>query len=166
MRPDDFSPWLVRGIYLFGFALMMTAAIDLFTTVWPLRPTDMTWRYGFLGLAAGYMQTPTVGVLLIMLTAAWEGDATVLRITGALSLLVALILLLSMGLFGLDVMAMRQLRPAEAQAGVLAGGVFQEMKYFVATFIFAFLGLGALKTGKSVAGRAPSRKAGIVSAAS
>ena len=162
MSSDDLSPWLVRGIYLFGFALMLTAAIDLFTTVWPMRPTEMAWRYGFLGLAAGYMQTPTLGMLLIILTAAWEGDAMVLRASGLFCLAVALILLVGMGLFGLDVLSMRSLRAEDAQAGVLAGGVFQEIKYFVSTFVFAFLGMGAMKTAKHVGSPAPRRDPGIV----
>jgi hypothetical protein len=167
MNSDDISPWMARGLYLFGIALMMTAAIDLFTTVWPMRPGEMAWRYGFLGLAAGYLQTPTLGIILIAGVAIWEDNVMVLRVTGVGCLATALVLTGIMGLFGLDLIQIRGLRAEEMQASVLAGGLFQEVKYLVATVTFAFLGHGALKTAKEAGGRpdrVSQRKPGIVSA--
>lgn len=164
---DRISPWLAWCAYLFGFALILTAAIDLLTTVWPLRPAEMAWRYGFLGLAAGYLQTPTLGLALIAGAAIWQEHVLPLRLVGTLSMLTALILLGIVGVFGLDVLAMRQMRPEEAQMGVLVGGVLQEVKYVVALFVFALLGHGCLKTAKRLSAhlaRRP-RKPGIVSAA-
>ena len=69
MRTSDISPWFIWGLYLFGLALMVTAGIDLLTTVWPFRLDQAAWRYGFLGLAAGYLQTPTLGLILITFAA-------------------------------------------------------------------------------------------------
>jgi hypothetical protein len=150
MKPDDISIWLARGIYLFGLALILTAAIDLFTTVWPLRPTDIAWRYGFLGLTAGYLQTPTLGLLVIALTAAWQRRPLILHTVGSVSLALALILLLAMGMFALDVLQIRELRAAEGQATVLAGGLFQEVKYFVAFLVLTFMGYGSVKTASEL----------------
>ena len=168
MSVDDVSPWLLRGVYLFGFALMLTAAIDLFTTVWPMRPSDIGWRYGFLGLGAGYLQTPTLGLALIAGVAIWDDNVAILRVVGVICIATALLLLAVMGLFALDVLQMRQLRPEEAQASVLAGGIFQEVKYLVAFFVLAFMGHGSLKTAKAAAnhpGRPAKSKPGIVSSA-
>lgn len=159
------SPWLVRGVYLFGVAFMLTAAIDLFTTVWPPRPTEMTWRYGFLGLAAGYLQTPTLGLLLVAGAAIWNRNAAVLRVVGSASLLSALVVLIVMGVFGLDVLQVRQLRAEEMRSSVLYGGIFQEVKYFVAMLVLVLIGQGMLKTAKSTgSARVRSAAAGIVSA--
>ena len=166
MAHDDVSPWLARGLYLFGLAFMLTAAIDLFTTVWPLRPAEIAWRYGFLGLSAGYLQTPALGLVLIILTAIWQERPGILRLAGVVCLLTALVLIGVMGLFALDVLQVRQLRAEEMRSTVLAGGVFQEVKFFVATFVFGFLGHGAMKTAKRIAS-APAfkdRSPSIVSA--
>lgn len=165
MTDRDVSPWLVWGIYLFGIAFMLTAAIDLFTTVWPLRPTQMTWRYGFLGLGAGYLQTPTLGLLLIALGAIWQRNARLLRFVGVVCLALAVIFLIVMGVFALDVIQVRAIRPAEAQAGVLYGGIFQEVKYFVATCVLILMGQGCLKTAKKSASDWAKKAPGIVSAA-
>lgn len=167
MRTDHLSPWLIRGVYLFGLALILTAAIDLFTTVWPMRPGEMTWRYGFLGLAAGYLQTPTLGLMLIMGAAVIDRSAGLLRATAGVCLLTAVVLLGVMGIFGLDVIQVRGIRPEEARSGVLVGGMFQEVKYFVATFVFALLGYGGLHTARQLAEEEARRpkEPGIVSAA-
>ena len=145
---------------------MLTAAIDLFTTVWPMRPSEMTWRYGFLGLAAGYLQTPTLGLLLIIVGALWARNAGLLRVAGIACLATAVMLLIVMGVFALDVIQVRAIRPAEAQAGVLYGGIFQEIKYFVATLVLVLMGQGALKTAKRSASAWAKKAPGIVSTAS
>ncbi len=166
MTYDRVSPLLAASAYLFGFALVLTAAIDLLTTVWPLRPTDMAWRYGFLGLAAGYLQTPALGLGLVGATAIWREHLTALRLAGGLALLAALVLICVMGVFGLDVLAMRQVRAPEAQRGVLVGGAFQEVKYAVAALVFLLFGLGCLNTASRLAAEVSRRaKPGIVSAA-
>ena len=166
MRTDDVSPWLIRGLYLFGFALILTAAIDLMTTVWPMRPAELAWRYGFLGLAAGYMQTPTLGLLLIMGAAALNDSSMVLRLMALVCLATAVILIGVMGIFGLDVIQMRGLRAEEMRASVLAGGIFQEVKYFVSMLVFAALGYGGLRTARTLSAHAAGRPhaPGIVSA--
>ena len=150
-RHDQLSPWLARGMYVFGLAFIVTAGIDLFTTVWPVRPTDMAWRYGFLGLSAGYLQTPTLGLLLILLTAWWEGRVLLVKAVGVVCVVGALALLPAMGLFALDVLTMRAVRAAEMQSAVMAGGVFQEVKYALSAVVLGCMGFGALSSAKSMA---------------
>jgi len=142
MHSDDVSPWLIRGVYLFGIALILHAVIDLSTTVWPVRVSEITWRYGFLGLGAGYLQTPILGLLFIGGTALWTGNLGLARGVGTLLLATSVILLASVGLFMLDVVQVRQLRPAEAQTAVLYGGLFQAVKYVLAALIVAAMGHG------------------------
>ncbi len=150
MKHTHVSPWVARGLYLFAFALLFTAVVDLSTTVWPMRPGDGSWRYGFLGLMAGYLQTPTLGLVLVVSVALWQRDKGVLRIAGIVSVLAAVALLAAMGVFALDTMQMRAIRAAEAQAAVAAGGLFQALKYLIASVVLACLGLGALQTEKDI----------------
>ena len=155
MRSDDVSPWLIRGVYLFGFALVLHAVIDLSTTVWPLRVTEITWRYGFLGLAAGYLQTPTLGLLLIAATALWTGNLALARTIGTLLMVVSVGLIAAVGIFMLDVVQIRQLRPAEAQAAVLYGGLFQAVKYVLASALLAAMGYGLRDSAQTAARGVP-----------
>ena len=78
------------------------------------------------------------------------GNRAVLRIAGVVGVLAALTLLVSMGVFTVDMMQMRAVRVAEAQAAVLAGGLFQDIKYLIASLVLGCLGLGSLRTAKNV----------------
>ncbi|MGD2044764.1 MAG: hypothetical protein PVH96_00970 [Gemmatimonadota bacterium] len=141
-RSSSVSPLVVLGLYVFAATLVLSPISDLATTVWPPRFTDLGWRYGFLGLMAGYLQTPVLGLVLGMATAYWQGQGRGVRISALLSLLGAVILILAMVTFALDVLAMRQVRPEDQRAGVLVGGMLQELKYFGAFLVLALLGLG------------------------
>ncbi len=148
MEPTRVSPWIARGLYLFAVALLLTAVIDLGSTVWPFRPGEVTWRYGFLGLMAGYLQTPTLGLTIALAVALWQESRTMLRVLGTVGLLAAAALLLAVGMFALDVIQMRGMRVDEIQSSVLTGGMLQEVKYVVASVVLVLLGLGAMGTAK------------------
>jgi hypothetical protein len=156
------SPWAVRGLYLFALVLIVMPALDLITTVLPARPGDFSWRYGALGLMAGYLHTPMLGLVLALAVAYWAEHRWVLKFGGALSGLAALGLGLVMVVFALDVLQMRGMRAEEVQSAVLAGGILQELKYLTAALVLAPLGYGAWQTaGKARSARA-SEAPGIV----
>ena len=158
------SPLAVAALYLFAVVLMLSPLIDLMTTVWPLRFGELTWRYGFLGLAAGYVHTPLLGIVLAGAVAYWQGHPTPLRLLGFVSLVAAALLLPVMALWPLDFQQVSQLREEELRQGVIAGGIIQEMKYMGACAVLALFGLGAFSTAKELAARVASRSApGIVS---
>ncbi len=140
------SPWAVWGLYLFAGVLVGSPVIDLGTTIWPPQFADLSWRYGFLGLAAGYLHTPMLGVVLAAAVAYWQGHAGPLRALGVASIVVAVILLPVLALWPMDVLQMRALRAAEVQRGVLIGGVIQELKYLGAFLVLGLLGLGSIRT--------------------
>jgi hypothetical protein len=154
-RPSHASPLAVSGLYVFAALLVLSPLMDLVSTVWPPRPGDFSWRYGFLGLLAGYLHTPILGLVLAMAVAFWQGHARALRITGALGCAAGVALLLAMGVFALDVVQMRAMRASEVRGAVLAGGALQELKYFGALVVLILLGLGGWRT----ASRIPSDRA-------
>jgi hypothetical protein len=162
MTPPRVSAWSVWGLYAFAAVLVLSPLIDLFTTIWPPRFTDLQWRYGFFGLSAGYLHTPLLGLVLAMAIAFWEGHTGTLRSLGSAALVVAVILLPVVALWPMDVVQMRALRAVEAQRGIAIGGVIQELKYAGACLVLGLLGIGALKTA-SAAARAQQRDSpGIV----
>jgi hypothetical protein len=163
MTRSSVSPWATGGLYLFASVLVLSPLMDLGSTVWPLRPADMPWRYGFLGLLPGYVHTPILGVILALGVAHWQGHPRVMRLTAALSLLAAILLLLGGAVFILDVLQMRALREEEARAGVLVGGILQSVKYATAAAVLMLLGVGGVATAKAARGAARAKPApGIV----
>jgi hypothetical protein len=116
-----------------------------------MRPTDLPWRYGFLGLAAGYLHTPILGLTLAMMVAWWTDSPAVVRGVGTFMLAFSLVLLIAMGMFMLDVLQMRGLREPEVQQAVLVGGVLQELKYGTALLVLGALGFGSVRTAARLA---------------
>lgn len=156
------SPWAVAGLYLFAATLVTSPLIDLISTAWPPRVGDLSWRYGFMGLAAGYLQTPLLGVVLATVVAYTQGHAVVLRVLGILCLLKAVALLPVLALWPMDVLQMQQLRAPEVQQGVAIGGAIQEIKYLGACLVLGVLGVGSVRTSSGLA-RANRREApGII----
>jgi hypothetical protein len=163
MTRPNLNPWAVAGLYLLAASLILLPLVDLFTTAFPPRLSDIAWRYGFMGLAAGYLQTPLLGVALAGGVAYWEGHAGGLRLLGILSVAVAVLILPILALWPMDVMQMRALREPEVQQGVAIGGAIQELKYVGAFLVLALLGMGLIRTSGEL-GRAQRREApGIVS---
>lgn len=148
MTRSQLSPWAVLGLYLFAFVLVVSPLIDFFTTVWPPRPSDLSWRYGFLGLAAGYLHTPLLGLVLGMSVAFWQDHVGALRFLGIVSAVAAVALMPVLVMWPLDVLMMRDVRAEDAQMGVLLGGVIQEVKYLGVCLILACLGFGGVLTVK------------------
>ncbi len=165
MSPDDVSRWLIRAAYLFGFALMFTAAFDLLSTVWPFRFGDLTWRYGFLGLGAGYLQSPAMGVVLLIGVGIWDRHPTMVRIAAVISLIAAVAIVGAMGVFALDALQVRPMTPPESQQSVLVGLVVQEIKYGIAALVYGLTGLGAMRTATKLDAQMGDGRPGIVAAA-
>lgn len=146
MNRSHVSPWVVRGLYLFALVLVLSPMADLVSTAWPPRPTDLGWRYGFLGLLGGYLHTPILGLVLAMLVAHWQDDAAVLRGLGVAMTIGAVAIMLALAMFALDVLQMRALRAADQRSAVLVGGVLQGLKYGTACLVLVALGYGALRS--------------------
>ena len=160
--------WAVRGLYLFSFVLVFWPLVDLATNTLPMHPGDVRWRYGFSGLLAGFLHTPILGLVLATLLAYSRRSRVTLRTLAALELIAALVLLLVMGMFALDVVQVRAMRPPESMPAFLAGAAISEAKHFTAFLVLLALGIGSWQTGALVESAPATRSAevprGIVAA--
>ncbi|MGE0158097.1 MAG: hypothetical protein AB7T31_01725 [Gemmatimonadales bacterium] len=164
MNRTKLSSGATWGLYLFAAVLVTSPLIDLVSTAWPPRVTDLSWRYGFFGLAAGYLHTPMIGMVLAMAVAYLQEHVGALRALGVVCLVTAVLLLPVLALWPMDVLQMRDLRAPEVRRGVLIGGVIQEIKYVGACIVLALLGTGCLQL--AAAPREARRQApGILSTA-
>jgi len=145
MSRTHLSSAAVWGLYLFAAVLISSPLIDLLATAWPPRATDLSWRYGFLGLAAGSLHTPLIGIAIAMVVANVEDHVGALRALGIGCLVAAVALLPVLALWPMDVLQMRDLRAPEVQRGVVIGGVIQEIKYVGACVVLGLLGVGCMQ---------------------
>jgi predicted lysophospholipase L1 biosynthesis ABC-type transport system permease subunit len=145
----EVSPWAVRGLYLLALIITVSPLFELVANLWPPRPLELLWRYGALGLSAGYMANVALGVALLMVMAYWQGHSKLLWIVGLASVVLSVLVLSAMTMFALDVGQVRALRVEEMQGATLVAGLMQEFKYLIGGLALACLGLGGMRMGGS-----------------
>jgi hypothetical protein len=98
---------LTSAFYMAGFVLVITPVIDFATSILPLRPFELQWRFATMGLLPGFLLTVLLGLVLVSLTAAVAGHRGAQRALAFINLLATLVLLAVAGLFVLDTLELR-----------------------------------------------------------
>ena len=153
---------LVPPAYGLAAVLVLVPILDVLLQVWPLDPGEASWRFGAIGILSRSLLTPLLGLLLAMATAAAAGHRHALRLTGALSGLLAVGLVAVGGLFALDGLELRAVvAPGEPRARFDRTGFQASVKLglfillSLAYAIFAWLGVRDEKRERKVV-RPPS----------
>ncbi len=140
------SSWAIRGLYFFTFILVFWPVTDLITDTWQIQLGNLQWRYGFMGLLAGFLHTPILGLVLAMALAYAMEHRRTLRLLSVMSFLGAVGLLAVLLFFALDVVQLRNAVPAERLPSFQAGALITELKHLTSCVALALLGIGGWKT--------------------
>jgi chromate transport protein ChrA len=162
MRSEAPSPSAlsVAGLYLFGVLLFFWPFADLISNALPAQLGSLNWRYGFAGLMAAYLSTPTLGLVLLMAVAYWMRHLRTLRLLSVFEILMAVGIVAIMVVFALDLLQVRASRPEPARPAVLAGGLIALAKHFTSVVVLMLLGFGGWRTANSWVGEAKEAEAG------
>ncbi len=136
----------IAGAYFFMFVLVFWPVVDLTSSVWPLQPGNLQWRYGSMGLLAAYLHTPILAIVLSMGLAFVLRQRAALRLLSILSFFGVLVLFLVLVLFPLDVIQLRGTVAEEALPSFQAGALLAELKHFTAFISLLLLGIGGWRT--------------------
>ncbi|MDB4916551.1 MAG: hypothetical protein JWM95_4195 [Gemmatimonadetes bacterium] len=104
----------VPGYLILALALAFPLA-DLLVQTMPLKPTQVVWRFGAMGLFSGAVAAPILILFFIYALALLSGDRKVIIAVIAISAILALILLGGSGAFALDALQMKRRVQAAAQ---------------------------------------------------
>ena len=115
---------LLGSAYALGIALVLLTALDTLASVWPIRAGDAQWRYGAVGLGAGALLLPAIGIGIIGGIAFFAGHRRTLWLISVVAGLGAVVLLVTSAGFVLDVLQMRsRVRPDQMTAFDLASAM-------------------------------------------
>lgn len=103
----DPRPWL-PGLYLLALFLLVQPVLEVLSNTWPPRLNEVGWRFGAAGLGYNLLGTVVIAVLIAAGAAALLGHRRMLRTVSVIGLVLAALLLMSLGGFALDAL---QLRP-------------------------------------------------------
>jgi hypothetical protein len=95
-----------------AFALFITPLLDASSRILPMRPGEVGWRFGAMGIVFNTLVTPLLGLFLAMLAAAVLEHRRTLRTLSVASYVATVVVALSLVLFVFDYL--------QARAGVVA----------------------------------------------
>lgn len=147
---------LARPTYVIAGLLVVLPMLDLVVNVWPIRPGDVQWRYGTLGLLSGFLLTPLLGIVLAYAAAVVLEHRAVIRALAVLSLAVAVGLVVGALLFVLDALQFRSQAPPEALATFDRGMIKAFVKHLVVAGSVGWLGLVGMRGSSTGPKRRPT----------
>ncbi len=139
---------LTGAAYCVGALLIVVSLFDYAVGVWPFAPNQIEWRYGAVGLLAGYTLTPLLGGLILSVAAATAGHRVALRGLGIWHLVVALGLVLLIGSFSLDALQVRRDTDAQSRLVTEVGSARAAVKLLLTAIGAAWLGIAALRQAR------------------
>jgi hypothetical protein len=114
---------LAIGLIPIGLYLIAVPLTDLLTRAYPLNVHNLQWRFGLMGIAFTNLGTIVLGFLMLVLAAAVRGHGTLLRIISVLSFVSGVFVLVTLGLYMLDAVQLRQAAPAAVKIVVVKAGL-------------------------------------------
>jgi hypothetical protein len=158
--------------YAAAALLIAMPLLDTLLSVWPLRPGEVSWRFGAVGLFSRALMTPLLGLLLMFAISLLFDHRRVTRTIAVAAGASILVIGGAMLLFVLDALQMRaQVRPEAMRAFDVATIVaFAKYGFAIITALgFAIPGWkasrpldrGAPEPGKLVVGRSAGAPAGV-----
>ena len=135
--------------------LFLAPLMDFVMNVWPLQLDKVNWRYGAFGLAGGFLLTPLLGLVMLMVASILFENRRVLSFTAVLSSIVALGLILLSMAFILDSVQMRRRDVPETRRGSSTQGVLKALvKDVTGAVCAAWVAFGSFRSLSGVVGPA------------
>ncbi|MFW6078227.1 MAG: hypothetical protein ACODAE_01310 [Gemmatimonadota bacterium] len=138
--------------------LVLLPAADFLANVWPWAPGDIEWRYGAYGLLSGFLMTPTLGVLLVLLLSTTLGHRRTAKVLAAAAGLIALVILSGAAAYALDAVQIRSGMPEAGRARFDIGSVKAVTKNVLSAVALGWLGLAAWRSAASSRPRDAARR--------
>jgi hypothetical protein len=132
---------LLRPGYAIALLLIAFPLGDLAVNVWPFRLGLVEWRFGTVGLLSGFVLTPLLGIVGLVVVATALEQQRVLRVVAIVNLVAAVATLVILVVFGLDWIQMRSGTAPEARHSMDVGAVKALLKHLLTAATLGWLGL-------------------------
>jgi hypothetical protein len=142
MQPT--SPPLAGRLRAPGYVLLglmgVLPVLDFLIVAWPMKPSEVTWRFGAFGQLSASAAAPLVALLLLYALAYACADRKMLRFCAAITIVYALLLITATLSFPLDALEMRRRVPTASQTkfGLASGdAVIRLALYSIGALVLA-----------------------------
>lgn len=160
---QDRQRTLLTAAYPMFAVMAINPIMGLLVTAWPLRFDRIQWRFGFSGvLVTEAMPVHAVGLALLLMVATWLGHRNVVRVVAALAVCAAVVIGVSVILFGLDALQMRRTVPQASKQQFDAAGLRTLLVSVMLVPALLWMALRSIGALKGLAARTVSSDAGLV----
>ncbi len=152
---DRFRPFALPG-YLILAMMVVFPLLDSALTVWPFRPSEVSWRFGAAGIMTRGLMAPLFGLILIYgLTLIYE-HRLAQRAISIISGVAVLVLMAVSVLFVLDMLQMRAMVQPHMKTAFDVASLVALIKTGVVIVIGSVLAFAAFRSSR---GTGPARRA-------
>lgn len=144
---DSLEPFLAP-LYFIALLLIATPAMDFATSVLPLRVASIEWRFATVGLLSGFLLTPLLGVVIAIALAAYAEHHRFLRMLSIVNGVVALLLVVLMVFFALDIVQLRSVVQAQAKEAFQGAALKAVIKYVAFILALAWLSVRGMRASR------------------
>ncbi len=153
-RAFDVRRWL-PGLYLVGAIYCLMPFIETLGALWPPHPDSAAWRFGAAGIFLSFAASVPLGLLIATAAARVLEHRLALRLIGVISILVAVLLLMIIGAFALDVVQVRSIIKPNVKGGFDVASVKAAM---MGLMIMVTMILLAISSFRAAAGEHGARR--------
>ncbi len=155
--PIPARPWL-RGLYALGALLLLQPPLEVVAAAWPLRLSEVGWRFGFVGGLQHLISTFVVGMALLALAAYLLQHRLVLRGVAIAALLMGVLLILGMASFALDYVQLRRMVRPELVGKFDMAAMRAGISLLLAIVALSVLGYTGMVASRVTDGRRATRR--------
>ncbi|MBI2796021.1 MAG: hypothetical protein HYX65_04860 [Gemmatimonadetes bacterium] len=136
---------LAKPIYFVGLLLILTPLADFITSVWPLQPREIRWRFASVALLGGFLFTPLLGSTLALFLATVLEHRGTQRLMAIFNILVSVILVAMLIGLSFDTLQLRKAVPPDAQTAFRTSAVRAAFKHGSVALAALWLGVVGLR---------------------
>ncbi|MEP7324689.1 MAG: hypothetical protein ABI836_01965 [Gemmatimonadota bacterium] len=136
-------------LYLIAIGLIVIPFVDFLTSILPLQPFDIKWRFSAVALFSGFLFTPLLAIALIALMSALAEDRVSLRVLSIFNLVFTVVLIILMVLYLLDVFQIRhEVVGTDERLPFDMSAIRAFVKYIFTIFVLAYTGIAGFRASK------------------
>ena len=149
-QDSDILERLANPLYFVGLLLVFTPLADFMTSVWPLQPGEIRWRFASAALLGGFLFTPLIGATIGVVVSGLMEQRRAQKTLAIINIASAVILVGVIGLLLLDALQLRRAVPPDAQTAFRTSAVRAALKHGSVTVALVWLGLTGLRGAASI----------------
>jgi hypothetical protein len=149
---------LSRLMILVAALLILVPLIDFVSNIWPLKLAEARWRFGGVGLISGYLVTPLLGDLMLMIATATLERRIAQRGLAVCNLLGAIVLAGILVSYPLDVLQLRGSVPADSLALFDGAAIRSVVKLLLLVVAFLWLAIAGFRLSRRTSGSREGRR--------